>query len=100
MRYEFQEMFGAYEHALKRCNFLKANLSDAQADWNAFARALGEPFFKEVLDSGMARTLIYSPPGKLLLANFEWTRPNRPLKNVIELFEQGNCLLRCSIVIP
>jgi hypothetical protein len=64
-------LYRRFEHALKRANHLKKGRRDAQADWTSFAEKLGNEFFEEVSDSGIASTLITDPPRKLM-ADLSW----------------------------
>ena len=91
---EFGDLFAKYERALKRGGFLKSGREDAQADWRAFATALGSKFFDEVRTKNLAPTLIAKPPGKLMRADLSWNRPGRPLQGSVELFERGVCRVR------
>ena len=94
---EFGTLFSRYEHALKRCGFLRPGRPDAQADWRAFAGVLGEAFFLEVVEGNIASALIAQPPGKLMREGLAWQRPLGPLVNSAELFEQGVCRVRNSL---
>lgn len=96
---EFAKMFGQMEHALKRSGYLKACRKDAQADWAAYAKSLGAPFFDMVVDKGIAKTLIGEPPRKLFADGLEWG-PERPapLQNVAELIIEGMCRVRNSLI--
>ena len=94
---EFGDLFAAYERALKRGGFLRQDRKDAQADWKAFARALGSEFYDEVRANNLADTVINKPPAKLMREGLEWNRPERPLKNSVELIEQGVCRVRNSL---
>jgi len=97
---ELARLFGRFEFALKRSGFL-AGKQAAEADWSAYADALGEAFFKEVANSKMADTLINDPPRKLLSdgANPVWQNPQpAALTNVRELIIQGVCRVRNSFV--
>jgi hypothetical protein len=92
------ELFGRFEHALKRAGHLKKGRKDAQADWESFANALGDGFFKEVVSSGIADTLINDPPRKLM-ADLSWKPERVPqLTNVAELFVPGVCRVRNSYI--
>jgi hypothetical protein len=92
----FFRLFSRFEHGLKRSNFLREGRKDAQADWNAFAKALGNEFFDHVVESKIASTLILDPPARLLRDRLEWERPQRPLQDVTELFTRGVCRVRNS----
>jgi hypothetical protein len=54
---EFSDLFAAYERALKRGGFLRLDRQDTQADWTAFAAALGIEFFDEMRNKKLADTL-------------------------------------------
>lgn len=95
---EFSALFGRFEHALKREGFLKAGRRDAQADWVGFAKALGPPFYQEIVERQLAETLIKEPPGRLLNEGLIWDRPEAVLSNTVELFERGVCRVRNSLV--
>jgi hypothetical protein len=92
------DLFGRFEHALKRTGHLKKGRKDAQADWSSFANALGDGFFEEVISSGIADTLVNDPPRKLM-ADLSWQPAQAPqLTTVEELFVQGVCRVRNSYV--
>lgn len=96
---DFARMFGRMEHALKRSGYLKADRKDAQADWAAYAKSLGAPFFDMVVANGIAKTLIGEPPRKLLADGLEWGPEHpAPLKNVAELIIEGVCRVRNSLI--
>ncbi len=59
---EFTRTFAQAEHALKRSGYLRAKCEVAGANWGAFARDLGPPFFEAVANKGIATTLIRAPP--------------------------------------
>lgn len=95
---EFAELFSRFEHALKRAGFLKKR-ADAQADWNKFARQLGDEFFRRVKDAGFAGTLIGNPPRKLMADGLKWGPTDaKPITDVIELFALGVCRVRNSFI--
>ncbi|RUW21857.1 hypothetical protein EN858_22630 [Mesorhizobium sp. M4B.F.Ca.ET.215.01.1.1] len=95
---ELARLFGRFEHALKRTGFLK-NRSDAQADWDAFAKALGPTFFADVVNAGVAATLVGDPPRKLMSEGLTWQPEHpTPLANVHQLIVQGVCRVRNSYV--
>jgi hypothetical protein len=94
---QFTALFGRFEYALKRMGLLRKN-QDAQADWSKFAEQLGPTFFEEVVRLAIADTLIKEPPRKLMRDGLKWLPENpNPLKNVIELFEQGVCRVRNNL---
>ena len=91
-------LFGRFEHALKRSDFLR-NRPDAQADWNKFARRLGPNFFEHIKCSKLAPTLLSDPPRRLMKEGLKWGPEHpEPLNNVVELFEQGVCRVRNSLI--
>jgi hypothetical protein len=95
---ELAALFGRFEHALKRSDFLR-NRPDAQADWNKFARALGPDFFEHVKRSKLAETLLSNPPRRLMTESLKWEpEHSEPLNDVVELFEQGVCRVRNSLL--
>jgi hypothetical protein len=96
---KLEDLYGRFEHALKRSGHLKKGRPDAQADWESFARILGEQFFEEVASSGIADTLLNDPPRKLMAESLSW-QPKQPLQltNVAALFVQGVCRVRHSYV--
>ncbi|ESX49437.1 hypothetical protein NLY43_25510 [Mesorhizobium sp. C416B] len=95
---ELARLFGRFEHALKRTGFLK-NRPDAQADWDAFAQALGPTFFADIVNAGVASTLIGDPPRRLMREGLTW-QPEypAPLGNIHQLIVQGVCRVRNSYV--
>lgn len=95
---KFSALFGRLEHALKRAGFLRAGRTDAQADWDAFADALGVDFYKYVVHHRIAETLIAQPPGRLLSEGPVWNRPDAALSSTIELFVRGVCRVRNNLV--
>lgn len=95
LRTEFFDVFARMEHRLKRSGFIR-DRDDAQADWGAFAKSLGEPFFQDVVDRGLAETLISAPPAKLM-SDLKWRRPQRHLANVEDLIVRGVTRVRNSL---
>ncbi|MDG1431087.1 MAG: hypothetical protein P8L68_19270 [Paracoccaceae bacterium] len=93
----FAEDFGAMEYAMKRSpNYRRKNKAIAEADWDAFAKDLGQEFFDHIVKSGVAKTLIGEPPRRLL-ADMQWDPPNpAPLSNVAQLIINGLCRVRNS----
>jgi hypothetical protein len=83
MSREFGDLFTSYERALKRGGFLRQDRKDAQADWKAFATALGSEFYDEVRAQNIATTLIDKPPAKLMREGLAWNRPERALANSV-----------------
>lgn len=95
---EFGELFGRFEYALKRSDHLAKGKAHAEADWRSYAKALGPDFFKEVVSSGVAPTLINDPPRKLMREGLTWSRSDSgPLKDVEDLFVHGVCRVRNSL---
>jgi hypothetical protein len=96
---ELEDLYGRFEHALKRSDHLKKGRPDAQADWDSFAKKLGGQFFEEVVSSGIADTLLNDPPRKLMAEGLSW-QPKQPprLTSVVELFVLGVCRVRHSYV--
>lgn len=94
----FRELFATYEYTLKRLGFRQKGLTYAQADWNVFSSELGQSFFDEVQEAGIAKTLIGEAPGKLLNDPLEWERPDRPLRTTQELLVMGVGRVRNSVV--
>lgn len=76
-----------FEYALKACGYASGN-GRVQADWNQFARSLGDEFFKAVVASGRATTTLQNPAKRQVLRGgtleFESTLPP---SNVQQLFE-------------
>ena len=95
---ELVALFGRFEYALKRSDFLRNN-PVAQADWNKFARELGPDFFEHVKRTKLAETLLGDPPRKLMREGLKWEPKHpEPLNDVIELFEKGVCRVRNSLL--
>lgn len=94
---EFAAEFGSMEYALKRSpKYLRTNKTVAEADWDAFAKDLGQEFFDHVVQSGIAKTLIGKPPRRLL-KDLQWDPPNpSPLSNIAQLIINGVCRVRNS----
>ncbi|MEE3360156.1 MAG: hypothetical protein VX248_09400 [Pseudomonadota bacterium] len=64
---KFAADFRAMEYALKRMpKYRRKKRAIAEADWDAFARDLGQEFFDHVVKSGVAKTLVGEPPRRLL----------------------------------
>ncbi|ESZ30603.1 hypothetical protein [Mesorhizobium sp. L2C084A000] len=94
----FTADFRRIEYSLKRCNYVRKNKKDAQADWDGFAKDLGAKFFDQVVKDGIANTLIGHPP-RQLLADLNWSPQNpKPLANVAELIVNGVCRVRNSYI--
>lgn len=83
------------EYALKRApEYRRKNKATAEADWGAFATALGPTFFDQIVRSGVAKNLIGKPPRRLL-NDMKWAPTNpAPLSNVSELIINGVCRVR------
>lgn len=97
--YEFTDLYGRVEDALRKLGICKKNRDNAEADWEAFAREkLGEDFFKEVKKSGKASTLIAGRPRKQMKEGLAW-QPEEPkaIANVTELIVNGVCQVRNHI---
>lgn len=79
---KFATEFGEMEYAMKRSpNYRRKNKAIAEADWDAFAKDLGQEFFDQIVKSGIAKTLIGEPP-RLLLANMQWAPQTQPLSQM------------------
>lgn len=90
----FARKFGDAEYALKRSGRMRVNKETAEADWDAFARDLGQEFFAAVVDNGIAKTLI-GEPARRLKNDLVWAPEIPvPLTNVHELIIQGVCRAR------
>ena len=93
---DFARAFGEAEYVMKRSGILRHNREAAQADWDAFARELGQDFFCAVVEMGVAKTLIGIPPRRLM-NDLEWVPETpAPLTNVHGLIVQGVCRVRNS----
>lgn len=93
---DFADDFGAMEYALKRSGFLRKNREVAEADWDLFAKSLGTAFFEQVVEQGIANTLVNDPPRRLL-ANMQWSpQTTIPMTNVAQLIVNGVCRVRNS----
>lgn len=73
----FAPIFRQTKYALKRSGYLRKNKDTAEADWNAVAKKLGPEFFKHIVASGIAITLVSDPPQRLL-ADMMWACENPP----------------------
>lgn len=90
--------FRAAEFSLKRSGFKRPNRDIAEADWDRFAQHLGPAFFSQVVQTGIAKTLVGLPPRRLM-ANMMWTPENPdPLVNVAQLIVNGVCRVRNSYI--
>jgi hypothetical protein len=95
---EFARDFRATEYALKRSGFLRKNREAAEADWDLFARSLGQPFFDHVIGKEIATTLIGNPPRRLL-ADMSWSPEQpAPLTSVAQIIINGVCRVRNSYI--
>ncbi len=95
IKLEFLELFGNLEQEIKRKGYLR-NRPDAQANWHKFAQNfLGDIFFSQVNEKGIADTLISEPPRKLMAEGLQWI-PETPnsLSNTEELIIIGVCRIR------
>ena len=93
---DFARAFGEAEYAMKRSGILRHNKESAQADWDAFARDLGQEFFFAIVEMGVAKTLIGKPPRRLM-NDLQWAPETPdPLTNVHGLIVQGVCRVRNS----
>lgn len=90
--------FGRAEYALKRSKYLRQKKEIAEADWESFARDLGTDFFNDVVEKGLAKTLIGDPPRRLM-ADMTWSPEKAaPLTNVHQLMIEGVCRVRNSLL--
>jgi hypothetical protein len=95
----FAKAFREAEYALKRSRYLRRNKTAAEADWDLFARDLGQGFFDGVVAMGIAKTLIGHPPRQLLAETMTWSPPEpKPLTTVAQLIIVGVCRVRNSYV--
>lgn len=93
---EFARTFGQTEHALKRSGYLRKDKKIAEADWHEFAKKLGPDFFRHIVASGIAITLL-GDLSRRLLANMAWSpEKTQPFTNVAELIVNGVCRVRNS----
>jgi hypothetical protein len=93
----FRDLFAQVEHRLRRAGYLR-NHKRAIVDWRKFAAELGPSFFEHVQASVEAETLIREPP-RVLDQGMVWQPPEqKPIVNVLELFERGVCQVRNNIV--
>lgn len=93
----FTHFFGAFEYALTQEGFAK-NRDVAEADWPAFARALGAEFFEHVRNAGIAQTLIDEPPRQFMRGGMWMPEQPNALANVNDLFVLGVCRVRNNVV--
>jgi hypothetical protein len=74
---EFFRDFSRMEYALKAASFMKPNRANAEADWEAFARAIHQPISEnESAELAAAKTfLLQKPPKKQVNNNgqIEWS---------------------------
>jgi len=95
---EFMRDFRCAEYALKRSGFRRIGREVAEADWDLFAQYLGGPFFKQIVDAGIAKTLI-GVPSRRLLADMTWSPEHPiPLSNIAQLMINGVCRVRNSYI--
>ncbi len=67
---DFFLVFQRFEYSLKRHPrfLMHKNRGDkAEASWDAFGNALGNDFFKRILDDNLAKEIFRLPPGKELV---------------------------------
>ncbi|MCG2632980.1 hypothetical protein L6654_41135 [Bradyrhizobium sp. WYCCWR 13023] len=97
---KFRIAIERFDNALQNCGFLIKGGGDARADWKALAADLGEAFFDEVNQAGIAPELIAEPPRKRLNRDgtAEWSDKPKPLVNVEQLFIKGVCAVRANLV--
>lgn len=75
---------------------MRAKCEVAEANWGAFARDLGPPFFEAVANKGIATPLIREPPRRPP-ADLRWSPEiPMPLANVDGLIVEEACCLRNS----
>lgn len=98
LKYTFLHNFTVTEHALKNNGFMHQNSNHAKADFRAFARALGDDFFKTVSEEGFATTLIQNPPARLMNNNCWEDMDGRRITNTQELFFMGVNRVRNSLI--
>lgn len=87
---DFFIVFSRFECALKRSGtYAFSDRGRASADWDRFARNLGDDFLRRVAAQGVAHELINRPPKRqVLLPNgrgLSWQEVT-PVTNVTELF--------------
>src|SRR5260370_10423921 len=83
----FFVVFSRFEYALKRSSTYLRAIPKAEADWDKFAAALGEGFFKEVREGKVAQILVDYPPWKQVAkeGKLDWEKPPA-ITSVNELF--------------
>jgi hypothetical protein len=94
----YRDLFAHVEHRLRRAGFLRKNHKRAVVDWRKFACDLGAPFFEYVRGAVEADTLIREPPRVLDQAMVWQPAEQKPITDVVELFERGVCQVRNNIV--
>lgn len=93
----FTVAFRNAEYALKRSTYVRGNRDFAEADWDRFAKDLGRAFFDDVVQRGIAPTLIGTPPRKLQ-RDLSWVPAQpEPLRTVAQLIVNGVCRVRNSL---
>ncbi|HTN62103.1 MAG TPA: hypothetical protein VL147_11180 [Devosia sp.] len=84
---------------MKRSGYLRKNKGVAEADWDLFAKDLGQSFFELVQAKGIAKTLIGHPPRLLMAETMEWSPEEpKPLTTVAQLIVNGVCRVRNSYI--
>src|SRR5260370_39810068 len=73
----FFVVFSRFEYALNRSSTYLRAIPKAEADWDKFAAALGEGFFKEVREGKVAQILLDDPPWKQVAKDgqVDWQEP-------------------------
>jgi hypothetical protein len=96
----FRTLIEHADNALQNRGLLKPGRGAAMADWGRFASELGESFFQEVKQAGIANTLINAPPRKRLNQDgrAEWGETFAPIACVADLFLLGVCQVRHNLV--
>ena len=96
----FRNQVERLDHALQNSGLLIKGGGDARADWKALAAELGEAFFAEVSQTGIAAELIAQPPRKRLNqgGGAVWDEQPSPLENVEQLFVKGVLAVRANQV--
>lgn len=93
----FAKAFRHTEYAMKRSRYLRKNKDVAEADWDLFAKDLGQGFFELVRAKGIANTLIGHPPRLLMAETLQWApQEPKPFTTVAQLIVNGVCRVRNS----
>jgi hypothetical protein len=95
---EFFRLYAQAESTLKQAGHLSQRTKLAHADWESFARALGQEFFESIRDSGNATTLILEPPRRRMKDGLTF-QPDRPpaIETTEQLFKRGVCQVRHNL---